>query len=165
MPRRRRSRVGLAALCAAGLGGVAVSAGVQPVLAGGGGSMMPTFSEPALPAGMVALDDPAPPAYTPDAGMHGMASTGVSTQGGRGVAGAVLVPIVPGTAELEVGGSTGRTGVLLPPGSGKKLGIASLSTYGAALHVRPSNDVQVDIAISGGNQRMPGMTPAGLPPP
>ena len=155
-------RPGWALLLAASLSCVAV-AGAQAATGPDGGTLNPTFTEPALPSGMIAMDEPEAPSLMASPAIHGTFATGIATHGGAGVGGAVSVPIVPGVATLDVSGSTGQTGVLLPPGSRQKWGSAKLSTYGADLHVRPTDDMQVDISVSGGNLRLPGARPTAAP--
>jgi hypothetical protein len=105
---------------------------------------------------MINLDN-SQPSYTLDRTVHGYLTTGISTGGGRGVAGGVLVPVVPGVVTLEAGGGTGQTAVQGFGPDGKS-GRARSSTYYAALHVRPSQDVQIDVAVSGSSLHLPGGT-------
>ncbi len=127
-----------------------------PIFASSGG--LDSFNVAAAqngPPGTVAVTQSAAPAgYSFEEfkqNVHGYVETGVSSRGGYGVNGGLIVPLVPGKAELEVDGGTGQTGNL--PGLKHK----SLSTtaYNVGLHVHPTDDVDIYVGYTGVNAKLP----------
>ncbi len=107
------------------------------------------------PAGTVAVTQPiTPPAYSFEEfkqNVHGYVSTGVSSRGGYGVDGGLLLPIVPGKAELEISGGTGQTGDLFPKVPGWKHLHASTTGYSAALHIQPADNIDIIVGYTSNN--------------
>ena len=114
------------------------------------------------PAGTVAVTQDAPlQGYSFDEFRHniqGYVSAGVSSHGGRGVEGGVLIPLVPGKAELEVGAGTGRIGDLYPGVPRLKHATVGITDYHATLHVHPSDDLDISISYAGANLTRPQLT-------
>ncbi len=110
------------------------------------------------PSGTLAVTTTAPqPAYSFDEfkqNVHATVETGVSSRGGYGVDGAVLLPLVPGKAELEVGAGTGQTGSLFPKVPGLKHASASITDYHATVYVHPADDLDIAITYAGANLRL-----------
>ncbi len=110
------------------------------------------------PAGTVTVTPTAPPAaYSFDEfkqNVHAYVQTGVSSRGGYGVDGGVLLPLVPGKAELEVGGGTGQTGTLFPKVPGLKKLSAAVTDYHATLYVHPSDDLTIAVTYAGENLKL-----------
>jgi len=95
-----------------------------------------------------------PPAYSFDEfkqNVHAYVQTGVSSRGGYGVDGGVLLPLIPGRAELEVGGGTGQTGSLFPKVPALKHFNATVTDYHATLIVHPTDDLDIAITYAGAN--------------
>ncbi len=111
------------------------------------------------PAGTVTMTQTVPaPAYSFadfKQNLHAYVETGVSSRGGYGVDGGVLIPLVPGKAELEVGGGTGQTGTLFPKVPGLKKLNASVTDYHATLYVHPTDDLSIAITYAGANLKFP----------
>jgi hypothetical protein len=111
------------------------------------------------PSGTVSVTQAVPPPAYSFAdfkqNLHAYVETGVSSRGGYGVDGGVLIPLVPGRAELEVGGSTGQTGTLFPKVPGLKRVSASITDYHATLHVHPTDDLDISVTYAGANLKFP----------
>ena len=80
--------------------------------------------------------------------VHGYASAGVGTHDGHEFSGGVLIPLVPGKLELEAGGGTAQQGGLAPFRSGSKANTIRGTSYYAALHAHPSDDVDITVGFS-----------------
>lgn len=80
--------------------------------------------------------------------VHGYASAGVGTHDGHGFEGGVLIPLVPGKLELEAGAGTTQQGGLPSLRRGEKASTFRGTSYYAALHAHPSDDVDVTIGFS-----------------
>ena len=114
------------------------------------------------PPGTVTVTQEAPlQGYSFDEFRHtvqGYVSAGVSSHGGRGVEGGVLIPLVPGKVELEVGAGTGRIGDLYPGVPRLKHATVGTTDYHATLHVHPSDDLDITISYAGANLSRPQLT-------
>ena len=114
------------------------------------------------PAGTVAVTSQAPmQGYSFDEFRHniqGYVSTGISSNGGRGAEAGVLIPLVPGKAELEIGGGGGRIGGLYPGVPRLKHAHVNTTDYYATLHVHPSDDLDISIGYAGTNFSKPQLT-------
>jgi hypothetical protein len=110
------------------------------------------------PSGTIEVTKTAPqPAYSFEdfkQNIHGYVETGVSSRGGYGVDGGVLLPLVPGRAELEVGVGTGQTGSLFPKVPALKHESAAITDYHATLHVHPADDLDIAITYAGQNLKL-----------
>jgi hypothetical protein len=126
---------------------------VYPVLTGSGPYDLNAAPVQSGPAGTVTMTSAAPQAaYSFKellANTHGYVSTGVSSRGGYGFEGGVSMPIVPGRVELELGGGTGQIGGLPSLRGDGKHSKLTYDSYYADLHVRPTDDIEARIAISG----------------
>jgi hypothetical protein len=87
--------------------------------------------------------------------VHGYVETGVSSRGGYGVNGGLIVPLVPGKAELEVSGGTGQTGNLFPKVPGMKHSSISTTAYNVGVHVHPTDDLDIYVGYTGVNAKLP----------
>ncbi len=119
------------------------------------------------PAGTVQMSSAAPAAAYSFKDMlantHGYVSTQVSSHGGYGVEAGAMIPILPGKAELEVGGGTGQLSALRPS---RKYGTAPYDSYYADLHLHPTDDIDAEIGFSGMRVHGPSgvaYTPFGAP--
>ncbi len=110
------------------------------------------------PAGTVTVTQAVPPPAYSFAdfkqNLHAYVETGVSSRGGYGVDGGVLIPLVPGRADLEVGGGTGQTGTLFPKLPGLKHVSASITDYHARLNLHPADDLDISITYAGANLKL-----------
>ena len=103
------------------------------------------------PAGTVAVTSAAPSlAYSFDQyarSIHGSVSTGFSSNGGHEFSGMVNLPLVPGTADLDVGLATGQTGGY--KSNGIRVESVGYDAYYAGLHLHPADNIDAYIGISG----------------
>ena len=114
------------------------------------------------PPGTVAVTEAAPmQGYNFDEfrrSIQGYVSTGISSHGGRGVEAGVLIPLVPGKAELEVGGGAGQIGDLYSRVPRLKHAKVTTTDYYATLHLHPSDDLDISIGYEGANLSRPHLT-------
>jgi hypothetical protein len=127
---------------------------LQPPVFGGGSNSVYDLNVSSTqngPAGTIAVTNTAPPpAYSFEQyarEVHGYVSTGVSSTGGHEFSGGVNLPLVPGTADLDVGVGTGQTGSYKVAGT--KLPSLGYDTYYAGLHLHPADNIDAYIGIRG----------------
>ncbi len=113
------------------------------------------------PPGTVAVTQSAAPAgYSFEEfkqNVHGYVETGVTSRGGYGVNGGLLIPLVPGKAELEVSGGTGQTGNVFPKVQGLKHTSITTTAYNVGLHVHPTDDLDIYVGYTGINAKLPSL--------
>ena len=80
--------------------------------------------------------------------VHGYASAGVGNHDGHEFQAGVLVPLIPGKLELEAGAGTSQQGGLTSFRPGAKPGTLRGTSYYAALHAHPSDDVDITVGFS-----------------
>ena len=139
---------------------------VYPAMGGGPFDFTSASTQGSPPGTITATSATPKPAYSfADmlANTHGYVETSVSSRGGYGFDGGVLIPLVPGKADLELGGGTGQiAGLPSFNGSGKHETV-TYDTYYAALHIHPSDDFDASIGISGLRLHGPAYLPYGVP--
>jgi hypothetical protein len=148
-------------ICAGGAAAVAAPTDLSvPMFAPAAGDPYNFAVAPAQngPSGTLAVTTTAPqPAYSFEEfkqNVHAYVETGASSRGGYGVDGGVLLPLLPGRAELEVGGGTGQTGSLFPKVPGLKHENDAVTDYHATLHVHPTDDLDIAITYAGTNLKL-----------
>jgi len=140
---------------------------VYPQLGGGGAYDFASATTNGSPPGTVTMTSATPSAAYSFKDMlantHGYVSAGVSSRNGHEFDAGVSIPLVPGRAQLDVGGGTGQFEPSWAAKVNCKTPVATYDTYYAALHLHPTDDFDATVGISGLRLHAPAFDPYAVP--